>query len=139
MSYPYLAYEGTPLENVKVYTMTTPSGKSVDLIHITDFATICHRSNPSTRHLIEDGNVIRKLKAFRDRSRLMIPVGEILGYPLVKAGHSEYERAIYHYAFVKMDDGTIDTVRVLCKECSFGQPCAPRRYIEDLDVPAGDD
>jgi len=139
MSYPYVAYEGTPLEKVKIYTMTTPSGQSVDLIHITDFAVICHRSNQSTRRLIENGNVIRKLKAFRDRSRLMIPVGEIFGYPLVKAGHSEYERAIYHYGFVQKEDGTIAVERVLCKECSFGQPCAARRYIEDLDVPAGDD
>ena len=108
-------YKDTPLENAKIYTIC-----GVEMMHITEFTRLTHRSNQSTRHLIEDGNVIRKMKFFRDRSRLMIPVAELFGYPLVKPGHSEYERAIYHYKIVMKEDGTQDIEKVLCPECSFG-------------------
>lgn len=108
------------------------------MMHITDFTTLTHRSNQSTRHLIEDGNVIRKMKFFRDRSRLMIPVAEMFGYPLVKPGHSEFERAIYHYGIVTKEDGTQDIDRVLCKECSYGNMCEARKKAEELIVPEGD-
>ena len=95
--------------------------QGIEMIHIAEFANITHRSIQSTRHLVEDGNVIRKMKFFRDRSRIMIPAAELYGYPLVKAGHSEYERAIYHYKEVYHEDGTCTFEKVLCKECSFGR------------------
>lgn len=117
-----------PLSGCKIYTI-----HNIDMIHISEFAKITHRSIQSTRHLIEEGNVVRKMKFFRDRSRLMIPVAEISGYPLVQAGHSEYERAIYHYTLV---DG--DYVRVLCPDCSYGNMCNNREYVEKLEVPEGD-
>lgn len=123
----------SPLTNVKVYTL-----QNIDMMHITDFTTLTHRSNQSTRHLIEDGNVIRKMKFFRDRSRLMIPVAELYGYPFVKPGHSEYERAIYHYKEVTKEDGTITFEKVLCKECSFGEMCEARKEAETLVMPRGD-
>lgn len=128
-----MIYKGTPLEKVKIYTL-----QGIDMMHITDFTTLAHRSNQSTRHLIEDGNVIRKMKFFRDRSRLMIPVAELFGYPLVKPGHSEYERAIYHYNIVTKEDGTQDIERILCTECSFGNMCEARKVAEELIVPEGD-
>ena len=112
--------------------------QGIGMMHITDFTTLTHRSNQSTRHLIEDGNVIRKMKFFRDRSRLMIPVAEMFGYPLVKPGHSEFERAIYHYGIVTKEDGTQDIDRVLCKECSYGNMCEARKKAEELIVPEGD-
>lgn len=119
----------TPLESCKVYTIA-----GVDMIHISEFARITHRSPQSTRHLIEDGNVVRKMKFFRDRSRLMIPVAEIFGYPLVQAGHSDSIRAIYHY---KLVDG--DFQRVLCKSCSYeNNVCEERRIADELIVPEGD-
>ena len=126
-------YDNTPLKQAKIYTM-----QGIDMMHTTDFTTSTHRSNQSTRHLIEDGNVIRKMKFFRDRSRLMIPVAEMFGYPLVKPGHSEFERAIYHYGIVTKEDGTQDIDRVLCKECSYGNMCEARKKAEELIVPEGD-
>lgn len=126
--------QNSPLMKCKVYTIY-----GIDMIHIAEFADITHRSIQSTRHLVEEGNVIRKMKFFRDRSRIMIPIAELYGYPLVKAGHSNYERAIYHYKEVQHDDGICTFERVLCTECSFGNKCKARREAEDLDVPKGDD
>ena len=123
----------SPLNKAKIYTM-----QGIEMMHITDFTTLTHRSNQSTRHLIENGNVIRKMKFFRDRSRLMIPVAELFGYPLVKPGHSEYERAIYHYDIVTKEDGTRDIDKVFCKECSYGSMCAVRKIAEETIVPEGD-
>lgn len=123
----------SPLNKAKIYTM-----QGIEMMHITDFTTLTHRSNQSTRHLIENGNVIRKMKFFRDRSRLMIPVAELFGYPLVKPGHSEYERAIYHYDIVTKEDGTKDIDKVFCKECSYGSMCAVRKTAEEMIVPEGD-
>lgn len=123
----------SPLNKAKIYTM-----QGIEMMHITDFTTLTHRSNQSTRHLIENGNVIRKMKFFRDRSRLMIPVAELFGYPLVRPGHSEYERAIYHYDIVTKEDGTKDIDRVFCKECSYGSMCAARKTAEEMIVPEGD-
>lgn len=123
----------SPLNKAKIYTM-----QGIEMMHITDFTTLTHRSNQSTRHLIENGNVIRKMKFFRDRSRLMIPVAELFGFPLVKPGHSEYERAIYHYDIVTKEDGTRDIDRVFCKECSYGSMCTARKTAEEMIVPEGD-
>lgn len=117
-----------PLDNCKIYTI-----HGIPMIHISEFSRITHRSIQSTRHLIEDGNVVRKMKFFRDRSRLMIPVAEIEGYPLVQAGHSEYERAIYHYNLVNGD-----YIRTICPDCSYGNYCTAREVAEELEVPEGD-
>lgn len=118
-------------EQYKVYTI-----HGVEMIHIADFAKIAHRSIQATRHLIEDGNKIRHMKAFRDRSRLMIPVLELLGFPFLQAGTSEYERAILHYRRDPVDGIYKKT---LCKECSYGNKCEERRTIEETIVPPGDD
>lgn len=118
----------SPLSNCKVYTIN-----GIEMIHIAEFANITHRTPQSTRNLIENGNVLRKLKAFRDRSRLMIPVLEIYGYPLVQAGHSDYNRVIYHY---KEENGTF--VKTMCPTCSFGEMCEARKTAEELIVPEGD-
>lgn len=117
------------LKDCKVYTI-----HGIDMIHISEFAEITHRSIQSTRHLIEDGNKVRKLKFFRDRSRLMIPVIEITGYPLIDPGYTDLQRNIYHYAY----DENGDLVRTLCKECTFGDRCEERRKADDLAVPEGD-
>ena len=118
------------LADCKVYTIY-----GIPMIHIAEFAKLTHRSIQSTRHLIEDGNVVRKMKFFRDRSRLMIPVTELYGYPLVQAGHSPGIRAIYHYKEV---GGSFE--RTLCTECSYSSlPCELRRTADTLHVPEGDD
>lgn len=117
------------LKDCKVYTI-----HGIDMIHISEFAEITHRSIQSTRHLIEDGNKVRKLKFFRDRSRLMIPVVEITGYPLIDPGYTDLQRNIYHYNY----DENGDLVRTLCKECTFGEPCPERQVAEALIVPEGD-
>lgn len=117
------------LKDCKTYTL-----KGIEMIHIAEFAEITHRSIQSTRHLIEDGNKVRKLKFFRDRSRLMIPVIEITGYPLIDPGYTDLQRNIYHY----MPDENGDLVKTLCKECTFGNQCEARRTAEELVVPEGD-
>lgn len=123
----------SPLFNCKIYTI-----HGIEMIHIAEFAQITHRSIQSTRHLINEGNVVRKMKFFRDRSRLMIPTKEIYGYPLVLAGHTEFNRAIYHYAEVQQEDGSLKFERVLCKQCSYGEMCDARKTAEELIVPEGD-
>lgn len=118
------------LEDCKIYTI-----HGIEMIHIAEFAQLTGRSIQSTRHLIEDGNKIRKMKFFRDRSRLMIPVKELWGFPLIDAGYCSGPRNVYHY--VKNEDGTIS--KELCQECSFGDHvCKARQEAESLIVPEGD-
>lgn len=118
-------------EDCKVYAI-----HGIEMIHIAEFAQLTGRSIQSTRHLVEDGNKVRKLKFFRDRSRLMIPVKELWGFPLIDAGYCSGPRSIYHY--VKNADGTIS--KELCQECSFGadSSCKVRQEAENLIVPEGD-
>lgn len=105
------------------------------MIHVTDFANLLHRSVQSTRRLIDYGNNIRKLKAFRDRSRLMIPTTEITGYPFTATGPDNLDRGIFHY--VKQEDGTY--AKELCPECTFGEGCKARKEADELNCPKGDD
>lgn len=118
-----------PLEQCKVYSMN-----GIEMIHIAEFARITHRSIQSTRHLIYDHIGIRTMKFFRDRSRLMIPVAELYGFPLTDQGPAVGLRNIYHY---KLVDGQFQ--KVLCEKCTFSDRfCAERQAAEDLVVPEGD-
>lgn len=118
-----------PLEQCKVYSMN-----GIEMIHIAEFARITHRSIQSTRHLIYDHIGIRTMKFFRDRSRLMIPVAELYGFPLTDQGPAVGLRNIYHY---KLVDGQFQ--KVLCEKCTFSdQFCTERQAAEDLVVPEGD-
>ena len=96
--------------------------KGIDYVHISDFAKATHRKVTSTRHLIEDGNVVRRLKALRVRSMLFIPVAEMRGYPFSK------DSKIYHYN----DAGE----RRLCEECTFtNEHCLERQKADWIEVP----
>lgn len=106
----------------------------IQVIHISEFAKALNRSVTSTRHLVEDGNSIRKLKAFRDRSRLMIPVTEIFGYPFIESGPGA-NRKIYHYR--ELEGGRYE--RYLCELCTFDKGCEARRVADAVDCPKGDD
>lgn len=125
--------ECSPLMNCKVYSLN-----GIEMIHIAEFAQITHRSIQSTRALIEKGNVVRKLKFYRDRSRLMIPTLELYGYPLVKAGHSEGVRQIFHYDDVQHEDGSVTIEKVLCTACTYDMGCDRRKAADALVVPEGD-
>lgn len=118
------------MENIKIYSFD-----GVQMMHIADFAKATHRAIQSLRNLIENGNVVRKMKFFRDRSRLMIPVTELTGYPFVRPGHSEFKRAIHHY---ELNEETQSYELVLCPQCSFGEMCPERKAAEDLVMPIGD-
>lgn len=116
---------------MKVFTL-----EGIDMIHISEFADVLRRSVPATRRLIEQGNSIRKLKAYRDRSRLMIPVTEITGYPFVNAGRDSSGTLVFHYALNK-ETGKYE--RYLCKECSFSDnKCLVRKQADELKCPEGD-
>ena len=118
-----------PITSCKVYKLG-----DLEMVHIAEFANITHRTIQSTRVLIERGNTVRKLKYYRDRSRLMIPVKELYGFPLVQAGHSVGIRQIFHYAVV---DGEYQ--KVLCEKCTYTTEwCDARREAEELVVPEGD-
>lgn len=119
-----------PLDSCKVYTLN-----GIPMIHIAEFARITHRSIQSTRHLIYDHIGLRTMKFFRDRSRVMIPVAELHGFPLTDKGTvAAGVRNIYHY---KLVDGEYQ--KVLCEQCTFGtEPCDARRAADELDVPEGD-
>lgn len=118
-----------PLDSCKVYTL-----KGIEMIHIAEFARITHRSIQSTRHLIYDHIGVRLMKYYRDRSRVMIPVKELYGFPLTDKGPAAGVRNIYHYV---VEDGKF--VKKLCEQCTFGtEPCDARRAADELVVPEGD-
>ena len=118
-----------PLDDCKVYTI-----HGIEMIHIAEFARITHRSIQSTRHLIYDHIGIRKMKFFRDRSRVMIPVKELFGFPLTDKGPVTGVRNIYHYRLI---DG--EYKKELCQQCTFGtEPCPECQMADELDVPEGD-
>lgn len=118
-----------PLDKCKVYTI-----HGIEMIHIAEFAAITNRSIQSTRHLIYDHIGVRKMKFFRDRSRVMIPLKELYGFPLTDKGVSTGLRNIYHY---HLEDGEFK--KVLCEQCTFGSGfCPERKAAEELIVPEGD-
>lgn len=118
-----------PLDQCKVYTI-----HGIEMIHISEFARITGRSIQSTRHLTIDHIAMRTMKFFRDRSRLMIPVKELYGFPLTDKGPAAGVRNIYHY---KLVDGKF--IKTLCEQCTFGTEwCPERKAAEELVVPEGD-
>lgn len=120
------------LDSCKVYTIG-----GVEVIHISEFARITHRTVQSSRHLVEgDNTAVRKMKAFRDRSRLMIPIIEIFGYPLTSSGQGgcKNQRNIYHYAY----DENGELQKTFCEKCTFGEPCEARQKADALVLPEGD-
>ena len=106
----------------------------IEMTHISEFAAALSRSVTSTRHLVEDGNTIRKLKAFRDRSRLMIPISEIYGYPFIERGPGN-NRKIFH--FRKLEGERYK--KYLCDKCTFGHGCEERKIADAVNCPKGDD
>ena len=110
---------------MKIYTY-----EGIEYIHISEFAKATNRSLQSTRVLVEKGNSVRKLKAFRDGSRLMIPVAELYGFPFTCKGQGT-SKEIFHYA----PDGS----RFLCETCSYtSENCPSRQIADNLVVPEGD-
>lgn len=135
-------YKTSPI----IYTI-----EDVDYLHIQQFVDLIERTQQSTRHLIEDGNSIRRMKARRDRSRLLIPVIELLGYPFVNSGKQLNGRDIYHYVPYNKDGtvfkGDVRTAfaegviwkRELCEACTYTlDKCLNRSLADSLEVPAGD-
>lgn len=115
--------------------------EGIEMIHIQEFAQVAGRSVQSTRHLIEKGGTIRKLKAIRMRSQLMIPITELKGYPFVKQGSAMGSVTIYHY--VQMDkigcDGEPMWEAKICPICTYSDgKCEMRKVADDLFVPEGD-
>ena len=104
------------------------------MVHITEFAEALGRSVQSTRRLIEQGNNVRKLKAFRDRSRLLIPIKEITGYPFTTTGPGNVKRGIFHYV---LKDGKYEMC--FCNDCTFSHGCQLRKEADELECPKGDD
>lgn len=118
-----------PLDSCKVYTL-----QGIPMIHIAEFARITGRSIRSTRHLVEDHVAMRLMKYYRDRSRIMIPIAELYGFPLTDKGPIVGLRNIYHY---KLVDGKF--VKTLCEKCTFSDEwCDERRAAEELVMPEGD-
>lgn len=113
----------------KVYTL-----KNIPLMHIRDVSENLGLSKQWLRHLILEGNIIRRMKFYRDRSRLMIPVAELEGFPFLDKGKPTIGVQIYHYVFRKGG-----WVREICKTCSYTEEfCEARKKAEELVVPEGD-
>ncbi len=126
---------------MNIYNYKNPdTGESIELIHIADFAYALNRSVTSTRRLVEKGNSIRKMKALRDKSRLMIPVAEMKGYPFVASGPGKDKR-IFHYKEIKAEGATNAVVykKVLCEKCTYGEGCEDRKIADGIRCPKGDD
>ena len=111
---------------------TTING--VECIHIRDAAALWHRSIPSIRYLIENGNAVRPLAHIRVGSRLYIPKFELTGYPFCLSGPGTV-KDVYHYV---LKDG--EYVKELCNECTFGQGCekAQAAAAKARELPQGD-
>lgn len=107
----------------------------IDCMHIRDAAALWHRSIPSIRYLIENGNSIRPLAHIRVGSRLYIPKFEITGYPFCLSGPGAV-KDVYHY--VLNEEG--EYVKKLCPECTFGQGCsaANEAATKAKELPTGD-
>lgn len=113
----------------KVYIL-----KNIPMMHVREVAESLGLSKQWLRRLMLDGNIIRKMKYYRDRSRLMIPIAEIEGFPFLDKGKPTIGIQIYHYVF-KRDEW----VREICKTCSYTDKfCKARQKAEDLVVPKGD-
>ena len=80
------------IDDVKYYT-------------VKQFALITHRSEVNVRHLIHDGNRIRKLRCTHIIGKPMIPAIELCEFPFTLAGRNIYE--VYYYN----KDGEIDSER----------------------------
>lgn len=80
----------------------------IDFIHIQKFISLANRCPQSTRHLIYDGNTARRLKAMRDRSRLLIPIRELAGFPFVNRGKQIAGQDIYHMVPYDENDQKVD-------------------------------
>lgn len=90
---------------------------------IQEFCAKIQREIPTVRHLLFDGNVVRKMHYIRDRSKIFIPVEEYYGFPHVNSGKQYYGLDIYHYN----DKGE----RVLCKQCTYDTPCEAAKKAEE--------
>lgn len=110
-------------QDLRIFTLD-----GIDYIHITAFAHAVGRSVQSTRRLLEEGNIVRPMKFYRDRSRLMIPQKELFGYPFHMKG------VISHYKLT--DDNRL--VRCECVTCTVGDKCLARASADALIVPEGD-
>ncbi len=113
----------------KVYTL-----KGIPMMHVREVSESLGLSKQWLRRLMLDGNVIRKMKFYRDRSRLMIPIAELEGFPFLDKGKPTIGVQIYHYVFKNGE-----WVREICKTCSYTEElCEARKKAEALVVPEGD-
>lgn len=91
---------------------------------IQEFCSIIQREIPTVRHLLLDGNKVRKMHYIRDRSKIFIPVEELTGYPHVNTGRQSYGQDIYHF--------TENGERYLCKKCTYDTtPCSLAQSAEN--------
>lgn len=117
----------------RVYTL-----RGIPMIHIQEVSKLIGMCLQGLRHLIIDGNVVRKMKSYRDKSRLMIPIAEIEGYPFIERGRQagSVGVVIHHYRFNKQT-GSFE--RYPCQVCSYTNDfCFARQRAEELNVPEGD-
>ena len=96
---------------------------NIEYAYILDVVEEYGCSVQSLRYLIKEGNVVRKMKAIRDRGRILIPVKELQGFPFVRRGSALGSREIYHYD----SEGN----KVLCTACSFTNKFCESRIIAD--------
>ena len=91
---------------------------------IQEFCSIIKREIPTVRHLLLDGNTVRKMHYIRDRSKIFIPVEELTGFPHVNSGRQSYGLDIYHFD----ENGN----RFLCKQCTYNtEVCENARKARD--------
>lgn len=106
-------------------------------ILLSDYAQYTMRSISSVRHLVFQGNGIRKLKHIRVNSTTYIPVNEITGYPNINPGVQKLGLDIYHNVQVDTAVGTNDPIyeRQLCPICTYAKDfCEARRAAEEEEV-----
>lgn len=109
-----------------------------ECIRIQDYCAIVNRSFASVRHLVFEGNAIRKMKHARLGGTIYIPLKELRGYPHTKPGTQKYGQDIYHDIVVdeSVDDNTPIVERQLCPCCTYGNPneCALRKAAEEMTL-----
>lgn len=125
--------------------------EGIDYLHIQQFVDLIGRSQQSTRHLINEGNSVRRMKSRRDRSRILIPLAELAGYPFVNTGAQQTAKDIYHYVPYKngkrvasyhdaVQDEDVEWRRELCELCTYTvEHCIFRQVADAANIPKGDD
>jgi len=69
-----------------------------EYITVKNMSRIVNKSDQTIYHLINKGNVIRKMKCIKIEEKVLIPYSEVVEFPFTYAGHNAKENT-YHFNY----------------------------------------